>query len=1424
MKNYYLKINVAIILIACSGSVNLMAQTSAEANEYNKVSIASPTAGSLAKFVDIPVSLHTGIPDINIPLYTLQQGALSLPISMSYHASGLKTVEPAGWVGAGWALNAGGVITRSVRGTPDEKATVNGFQHTGFFSDHGYTSHLLETGYPLNDPNDPYPADTRPDSGYRVNYQRFVSGEFDSEPDLFFFNFGGYSGKFYFNDDRTPMLLPEQDIKIEYNYTEGSALSIQGFTLTTPDGVKYYFGATPSTTDVDPIEYTKVFTSQNGLGWDKVISSWYLNKIVSADGYNTITLNYRAANYSYYTISTNVEGSFGARGYKQVRNYVNGVELDNIMSANGQVNFIPATTARQDLSSSNTDGIEAVNTTAKALARIDVLQKNGQALLKSFNFSYDYFVDNTTTIASNFSNLTTDKTRLKLLSIQEKSSNGIANPPYKFDYFTELVPRRMSFAQDHWGFINGVTTNGDNLIATFYNTNNTQATVTGADRDPKWPAMRGGTLSKITFPTGGYNIYEYEPNQVYTTTISGTNGTRTSVQSISVGYDGGQTTKTNSVIQAIDYHQYAFDVSNGNYGGAGHLNIYNSNNALVDQVNLNNNETKELIRNYTPGNYKFEIIKENAYGGNGVQLSIYQLAGAATSVNAMVGGLRIKSITQSSGNGSPDMVTSYNYNDGQSSLSTGVLFGKPTVAQVLRNDIDKNYFQVDAVTHQTDIYAEGCPVSPGSTLQYLTSAGSVRAMNSTQGSHIGYKKVTVAQTGNGYSVSMFNTDGENDISRDDIVNRTIVTTPNTCTSDIPNYPAAPEPNSFNRGQLQYKADYSESGTLLDDASFTTVYQDNPMTTPAFVIVGNPTSSNIPSFFTWYDQKTGRKVKETVVKNIYTVNGTVTNQEDSYFDSPYHHQLTKKTTTNSAGDALETRYRYVPDYRLSNVDGLSDGLANYQAQLTPVNSTFNSSISSCSGSVGCQRSAWYDYTIGLAHKREDFNSYRIANFTGSGNTYSAQLLTAVTNVGPDLKPLIAMRTQNNYQPVETTNLKNGNVISSTLYTYDYFPTSQNQIYLSKISKTDFFIPPTSFTYTGTGTDNYSLVKDASYNEKATFNYAFGNTAQVNIQGIPSAAYQWGYNAAYPVAKVNASKVNDIFFDGFEEAGGNSTVYKTGHYSHTGGYNKTLSGLDAGNYMLTYWLNTSGNNWSIQSVPVTVTGTSYTIAIPSGQIDDVRFYPQGSQMTSYTYDPEIGMTSSTDGKGLVTYYEYDSFQRLLNIKDKDLAIVSNYNYNYAIPPVITYSSAAQSGSFTRNNCGAGYISSPVTFTVQAGAYSSTISQSDADQQALNYLNANGQAYANVNGTCMQSFAVTLNNYTNTGYKVYFSNSSTSLTFSFSDSGSSTIQVPAGTYSVDVYPTGAYVNHTITCGSQSVTAPRNVFSGVVIASGSNLSITVN
>jgi hypothetical protein len=80
----------------------------------------SPEAASLAKFTEIPVSLYTGVPNISVPIYTIQQSGISIPISLNYHARGIKVEEIASRVGLGWALSYGGSISRQTRGKVDE--------------------------------------------------------------------------------------------------------------------------------------------------------------------------------------------------------------------------------------------------------------------------------------------------------------------------------------------------------------------------------------------------------------------------------------------------------------------------------------------------------------------------------------------------------------------------------------------------------------------------------------------------------------------------------------------------------------------------------------------------------------------------------------------------------------------------------------------------------------------------------------------------------------------------------------------------------------------------------------------------------------------------------------------------------------------------------------------------------------------------------------------------------------------------------------------------------------------------------------------------------------------------------------------------------------------------------------------------------
>lgn len=131
--------------------------------------------------------------------------------------------------------------------------------------------------------------------------------------------------------------------------------------------------------------------------------------------------------------------------------------------------------------------------------------------------------------------------------------------------------------------------------------------------------------------------------------------------------------------------------------------------------------------------------------------------------------------------------------------------------------------------------------------------------------------------------------------------------------------------------------------------------------------------------------------------------------------------------------------------------------------------------------------------------------------------------------------------------------------------------------------------------------------------------------------------------------------------------------------------------------------------------------------------------GCLVQTYTYKPQVGVSSETDPQGLSWYYTYDAFNRLAIVRNKDQHIVKMYCYKYTDQPVLcnglTFENKAVLQSFTRNNCPTGTGSS-VLYSIPPGKYTSTVSQAAADQLAQQDLLANGQAYANQQGICSGS----------------------------------------------------------------------------------------
>ena len=63
------------------------------------------------------------------------------------------------------------------------------------------------------------------------------------------------------------------------------------------------------------------------------------------------------------------------------------------------------------------------------------------------------------------------------------------------------------------------------------------------------------------------------------------------------------------------------------------------------------------------------------------------------------------------------------------------------------------------------------------------------------------------------------------------------------------------------------------------------------------------------------------------------------------------------------------------------------------------------------------------------------------------------------------------------------------------------------------------------------------------------------------------------------------------------------------------------------------------------------------------------------------------------------------------------------------------AEKSKVFYKNDCEDGFVGAPYTYTVEAGKYTSDVSQEDADSKALDDIEKNGQGQANLNGECIE-----------------------------------------------------------------------------------------
>ncbi len=468
-----------VLLIVNYGGKEVFAKSLADDNSspnyIPSITPPSPTAYKFSTFGNIPLNGSTGGFSYSIPIYTIKDKDITLPISVDYYSAGVKIDELSGIVGTDWNLNAGGVISRVMRGKPDEEA---------------------KRWYPQN-------ISGGIEFDRKVNQAADIYTDIDTDRDWFSFNVNGISGTFYFDENLKPIVSSKDFVVVQYS-TSGI------FTIIDKEGYQYLFN------EVEKIRSSSI-TDKNEENPPKThISSWFLSKIISPLK-NEITFVYKDNDFAYVpgtstslTWDTQCNG-LGFSGI--VFSYHDAVSFSNVMSK-----------VLTEIQFSNQSVLFDYNTDRKDgrgvyLKNISIVSQNN-TVLKKFSFEYDSEYTNRQHPISIVNTIDNIRYRLFLKSILLEGENKESLNQYTFDYYEkDKLPIRLSYSKDEFGYYNGADNSiiinsqvkKDPYISSLLTQYNGNSYV-GANRETNPNMVYYGMLKQITYPTGGYTLINYEAN------------------------------------------------------------------------------------------------------------------------------------------------------------------------------------------------------------------------------------------------------------------------------------------------------------------------------------------------------------------------------------------------------------------------------------------------------------------------------------------------------------------------------------------------------------------------------------------------------------------------------------------------------------------------------------------------------------------------------------------------------------------------------------------------------------------------------------------------------------------------------------------------------------------------------------------------
>jgi YD repeat-containing protein len=486
------------------------------------------------------VDLYTGSLELSVPVCALASKMLTIPVSVDYSdGRGIQVQEYASQVGLGWQLNAGGSITRVVRGYPDE-------QPNGYLGNATAPAGVIGSGGQWG----------KVVANEATNTSTWTSAQFialtgitssslsvptaDGEPDLYYVQTPFFSFQFTFDQYGNAVFSDNSGHQvITTNFDNSSNYTSSSFEVIDDQGNQYYFGTNPMA-----VETTTTGLFGTGCTFP---TTWYLTQIVAFNAQDNIQFNYTSldsGNATYHYLSST---TYDASGHSNTLNtpeeYIIKQRLvSSIVSPLGEIDF--------SYSTGRSDNYNASQLNSLVLKAYNPETSSNSTVLQTYTLYHSYFGSPSTD---------SNTLRLRLDSIAVTGNTTATSIPltlaaFKYNQTYPLPSRKSLTAVDYWG----------------YNSDTTGPNTKDVSIPPNQSYAMADILDTVRDVTGTSVIISYQLNDYY----NGTGNTQ-------VG--GMRVTEISRTLPTGEslYATYSYDNSSGNSTGQIPSNSYLDNTWVV---------------------------------------------------------------------------------------------------------------------------------------------------------------------------------------------------------------------------------------------------------------------------------------------------------------------------------------------------------------------------------------------------------------------------------------------------------------------------------------------------------------------------------------------------------------------------------------------------------------------------------------------------------------------------------------------------------------------------------------------------------------------------------------------------------------------------------------------------------------------------